>query len=288
MKVLIGFDGSSTARAAVEEVLRLPLPVGVQARAVVALGGIPGSAAQRAVVQDALRVHAAWIEERLRQRWPAARALLSSQPPAEALLAEGSRMRADLVVLGWRGHGAIRRLLMGSVSHRVAREAKSAVMIVRGPRKRAKEARRFVVGYDGSRNARHAVRFMAKLEPSPEARVLVHTALPPLYSPPLSPMPQGARRLVIEGMRRAERRRESRARARLERAAGMLRRRGWSVRTRFTTQAPLLSLLEAASSFDADALVVGARGISGLDRVLLGSVANGALERSRCPVIVVR
>jgi len=286
MRVLIGFDGSATARAAVDEVLRYPWPSGLKVRAVVALGGIEGAPALRERVQEALRNQAAWVEERLRKRWPAARAVLSADRPAAAVLAESARMRADLVVLGWRGHGPIRRLLMGSVSRKIAREATAAVMVVRGSSGTPKAAKRFVLGYDGSRNARRALHLLAKLAPTPGARALVLTSLPPQYSPPLSPLPQRARALVLAGIRQAERAREQQARTRLERAAGVLRRRGWSVVTRFTQQAPLLSLLEAASDFDADALVVGARGVSGLERVLLGSVANGALERSRCPVIV--
>ena len=288
MRLLIGFDGSAPARAAAEEVLRFPWPPGLRVRALVALGGIEGPAAMRAVLQDALRGHAAWIEERLRERWPTARTTLSGEAPAEALLAECRRTRPDLVVLGWRGHGPIRRLLMGSVSRRVAREARTAVMVVRGARDRAAAAKRFVLGYDGSHNARRALRFLAKLAPSAGSRVLVVTSLPPLYSPPLSPMPQGARRQLLAQIARAERAREKRSRAQLERAAAVLRRRGWSVETRLAPQAPLHSLLDAASALDADALVVGARGVSGLDRLLLGSVAGGALERSRCPVIVAR
>jgi nucleotide-binding universal stress UspA family protein len=286
MRVLIGFDGSSTARAALDEMLRFPWPPGLHVRAVVALGGIEGSSALREVVQQALRNHAAWIEERLRKRWPTARAVVSADPPATALLAESRRMRSDLVVLGWRGHGPIRRLLMGSVSRKIAREAKTAVMVVRGPRERRKDAKRFVLGYDGSHHARRALRFLAKLVPSTGARALILSSLPPLYSPPLSRLTPQAHRLALAGIRKAELAREKRARERLERAAGVLRRCGWSVETLLTSGAPLLSLLEAASTFDADAMVVGARGVSGLERVLLGSVANGALDRSRCPVIV--
>lgn len=288
MRVMIGFDGSSTARAALDEVLQFPFPPGLQVRALIALGGAEGSTALRALAREALRRHAARIEERLRRRWPAARAVLSELAPAAALLAESRRWRPDLIVLGWRGHGRIRRLLMGSVSRRVAREADSSVMVVRFARGRPKGARRFVLGYDGSRNSRRALRLLEKLTPAAGARVLVVTSLPPLYSPPLTPMPQQARLRALEGIRRAERAREKRARARLAHAAGVLRGRGWSVQTHLTPQGPLLSLLEAASNFDADALVVGARGVSGLERMLLGSVANGALERSRCPVIVAR
>ena len=38
----------------------------------------------------------------------------------------------------------------------------------------------------------------------------------------------------------------------------------------------------------ADVLIVGARGVTGLRRLLLGSVAEGALNTSPVPVLIVR
>ena len=52
--------------------------------------------------------------------------------------------------------------------------------------------------------------------------------------------------------------------------------------------APLATLLKAAEEHHADVLVVGARATGGLERALLGSVANGALNRSPVPVLLVR
>ena len=54
------------------------------------------------------------------------------------------------------------------------------------------------------------------------------------------------------------------------------------------TGAPLDQVLKAADRANADVLVLGARSVSGMERALLGSVANGALNRSRIPVLVVR
>jgi nucleotide-binding universal stress UspA family protein len=51
--------------------------------------------------------------------------------------------------------------------------------------------------------------------------------------------------------------------------------------------APLPELLAAVATARADVLVVGARGASGVERLLLGSVAEGALARARLPVLVV-
>jgi len=86
---------------------------------------------------------------------------------------------------------------------------------------------------------------------------------------------------------RINHRRLLQSRRKLDAAAGVLRRRGWRVKTQVTLGAPLASLLDAASESRADVLVLGARATSGLARVLLGSVAMGALNRSAVPVLIV-
>jgi nucleotide-binding universal stress UspA family protein len=49
---------------------------------------------------------------------------------------------------------------------------------------------------------------------------------------------------------------------------------------------PLEELL--AASRDADLLVVGARGVGAVERLLLGSVAEGVVARAPGPVLVAR
>jgi nucleotide-binding universal stress UspA family protein len=51
---------------------------------------------------------------------------------------------------------------------------------------------------------------------------------------------------------------------------------------------PLGELLAATHATRADVLVLGARGVGGLERLLLGSVAEGALSRSPVSVLIVR
>ena len=47
------------------------------------------------------------------------------------------------------------------------------------------------------------------------------------------------------------------------------------------------AILTAAESFDADAIVMGTRGLSGVKSLLLGSVSNAVVHHSKRPVIVV-
>jgi nucleotide-binding universal stress UspA family protein len=80
----------------------------------------------------------------------------------------------------------------------------------------------------------------------------------------------------------AERRQE--AQQALAAAAARLRESGWAVDSQLRVGVPLAEILDAAAGARADVLVVGARGTGGVERLLLGSVAEGALNR--CPVSV--
>ena len=54
-----------------------------------------------------------------------------SGSPKSAILDEAEKFKADLIVVGSHGYGAIERFFLGSVSHSVALHAKCSVEIVR-------------------------------------------------------------------------------------------------------------------------------------------------------------
>ena len=74
----------------------------------------------------------------------------------------------------------------------------------------------------------------------------------------------------------------------LNRAAAELKRIGWHPRTMLVHGEPLRDLLGAVAASRAQLLVVGARGTSGVRYLLLGSVAEGALNQSPVAVLVAR
>ena len=55
-----------------------------------------------------------------------------------------------------------------------------------------------------------------------------------------------------------------------------------------TSHLPREGILYEAAAWGADLIVIGARGLSGFDRVLLGSVSQGVAHRSMLPVLVSR
>ena len=67
-----------------------------------------------------------------------------------------------------------------------------------------------------------------------------------------------------------------------------LRSAGWTVKMEVRSGAPLVELLDVVEQRNGDLLMVGARAARGVQRALLGSVAEGALKLSPVPVIIVR
>lgn len=287
MRVLIASDGSLSATAAVVTARRFPWPKGTLAFGVIVREpvGAQGLNARRARLRQADEFIAENTVAALLRRWPDVRVRLVAGPVAGAIVQRAKTVRADVVVLGWRGHGAVRRLLAGSVSRGVVRHAPCPVLVVR---RAMPGVQNIVIGFDGSEQARRAVAFVARLAAPVGGRVMLVTAAETLRTPSHSLLPSDLRGTVAAEVARQNRLRVATARAQLDLAAGRLRAAGWKTQTRVTTLGPLKSLLAAVSGADANLLVVGARGATGVERLLLGSVAEGALDQSPVPVLIVR
>ena len=211
---------------------------------------------QRSILLTALdrsaEIAADHARRALARRWPDVDVVIVDKAPVRAVLAEAERFRADAIIVGWRGHGAVRRMLMGSVSRGVVRGAQCAVLVVRRPQR----VRRIVVGLDRSPDASRALAFVERLVPPDGARVTLATAVT------LTPVPSrrialGAGALVRE-VRRTNTIRARTALKELNRAAARLKRRGWDTRTALTTGEPLRDLLGTVTAARANLLVVGA------------------------------
>jgi nucleotide-binding universal stress UspA family protein len=70
------------------------------------------------------------LAEAARTRGLEARALLLQGPTVATLLAEAKRLPATTIVIGSHGHGALHRMLLGSVSEGVVREAPCPILVV--------------------------------------------------------------------------------------------------------------------------------------------------------------
>lgn len=286
-RVLIASDGSLSATAAVVSAQRFPWPEGTRAFGVIAREPVNPQLrpASRATFDRASKAIAENTATALEGRWPGVRVGLVRGPAVGAIVTRATTVHADVIVLGWRGHGPIRRLLAGSVSRGVVRSAPCSVLVVR---RAMTGVRTVVIGFDGSVTAKRAVAMVARLRPPVHGRVLLVTAAETMRTTSSALLPSDVRGEVATEVARLNRLATATARARLGLAAKTLRAAGWKTQLRVTEMGPLRSLLAAVTQTDADLLVVGARGVTGLKRILLGSVAEGSLDRCAVPVLIVR
>jgi len=286
--VVVATDGSSAANAAVATALAFPWPektrvFGVVAKRTPTTAGRPGYVL-RAWDRHWDRVVSA-SKRALGRRFTNPIVSIVDKYPAAAIRDAAKKCDADVIVMGWRGHGAFRRLLMGSVSRSVVRGAPCSVLVAR---RRARPIRNFVVGVDRSRAARRAIDLIARLPVPRGGQVTVVQVVEPWTLPSLGAIPGAVRKALGREAQEVGRTRSDDAERVVDTAVNALRARGWKARGLVRSGAPLTELLAATADAGADVLVVGSRGSGGVERLVLGSIAEGALDRSPVPVLVVR
>jgi len=141
--ILVGIDFSETTDAVVAEAATLASALGSELVLVhVAapdpdfVGYEPGPDSVRKQRASELREEHGAIQEKaemLRRRGLTAKALLVQGPTVEKLLEEAADHAADRIVIGSHGHGAIHRVLLGSVSEGIVRGARCPVVVVPSP-----------------------------------------------------------------------------------------------------------------------------------------------------------
>jgi nucleotide-binding universal stress UspA family protein len=147
MQVLVAFDGSPHASAAVDLLAKLGLPRSAVVTLLhvvethdyltsrlMATGRSDLQRLAEEVMQARKQAGSRMLEKAqrvLKRRSLTVDTLVAEGHAAEAILKTAERIRADLVVMGSRGLTGMKRLLLGGVSHRVARHAPCSVLVVR-------------------------------------------------------------------------------------------------------------------------------------------------------------
>jgi nucleotide-binding universal stress UspA family protein len=137
--VLVAVDGSADAEEALTQAIdladsehaRLTLIAGVTGLPSAAYVGLSGPAF--AVMQADARSSAEAVLRRARERVPddlPVTTILTDEPIRPALIEQIKRGGHDLIAMGFRGRGAMRAALLGTVSHYVLHHTPIPVLIV--------------------------------------------------------------------------------------------------------------------------------------------------------------
>lgn len=203
-------------------------------------------------------------------------ARLAAGRPAEMILSVAEEEHADVIVLGARGLGLVKELLLGSVSHRILSHASCPTLIVN----RALESlHHILLPVQGPDDAAAAIRFLTTKPFREPGEVTVLSTEPFAQSPWL--VGASIAESVTQQIRQS-------AQRFVEETAARLTALGYRATAVVGTDAPGVAILKQAETTNPDLILMGSRGLEGVSRFLLGSVSHAVLNRASCPVLIFR
>jgi nucleotide-binding universal stress UspA family protein len=310
MKLLIAYDGSKCADAALDDVTHAGLPAKGEAlvMSVAEVWLPPPSPFGPEVVEVATTTTARLLERSYRQasqavkdaddlaakaaarfqanfpKWKVNHKSIWGSPSWE-LFSESEEWKADLVVVGSHGRSAFGRFFLGTVSQWVLNEARCSVRVARGVVAEPDFPVRLLLGLDGSRHAEKALEQIIARNWPAKSEVHVITVDQPLELTVVGAMAPPVRNSV-KSFNESERRRLQRF---VNAAAKKLKAAGLRASGEVLEGNPKHLIVKAAEEWRADCIFVGATGVTNrFERFLLGSTAAAVAARAHCSVEVVR
>lgn len=209
-----------------------------------------------------------------------AEAMLIRGHPVDEILDLAEEIRAGLIVVGSRGRGTFRRMVLGSVSEAVVHHAACPVLVVRGGEE-GWPPKRVVIGDDGSKPAGEAGELAARIGKLFGTGAILVRAMPePALPVELPEYEQDLRdRLIEDGRRLADR-------ALDERAGELGALLGARPETEPVLDDAATAILEAAGDERSTLVAVGSRGLGVARRMVLGSVSTKVLRAAKGPVLI--
>src|SRR5262249_34310776 len=186
MKILIGYDGSECADAALDDLRMAGLPSDAQIKVLsVVENWLPAPSALEIIE------HIDSDHEYLALARRGGIRLVSMEPgwdvksesgfgsPATVIIEKADEWEADLIVVGSHGHTALGRFFFGSVSQKVLHEARRSARVARGRIEEPGTPVRLIIGVDGSEGAEAAIEAVAaRMWPADSEARIVSATLP--------------------------------------------------------------------------------------------------------------
>lgn len=281
-KILIAYDGSDCADAALLDLRSTGLPKVLEA-VVLTVAGVILPPPEEEVPESELLIHipegvrhamahaeeavkealalAERAAQRLKEDFPGweVKAEACGDTPAWAVIKMADQLKSDLIVIGSHGHSSVGgRLVLGSVSQRVLYEARCSVRVARCKDAGSEGPVHIIIGYNGSPDSERAVDAVTTrtwLEGSQVRIITAHELANPASVDILE------EKIHATGLTVSHFAREGN---------------------------PAHVLIKEAEQWPADSIFVGTRDIHGIKHFLSGSVSSAVAARAPCSVEVVR
>jgi len=297
MRILLAVDGSVCSDRATQLVASLPLPPESAVRVVAVLQPFADALAlSYAAAGDAsanmeseeerdarhLREAIGRAETALRRDGLAVDGFLVRGRPASSIVDEAATMKADLVVVGSRGHGTIATMVLGSTAAEIVDHAACPVLVARGNTLGA-----LALADDGSHSARGAEAVLTGWPIFTASHVQVLTVAE-VAVPVAAGFTPGLYDQVLESYTKSVDEARHEVAEQSQTAAHRLVAAGLDAEAITLEGDAAAEIVKHAQAHHIGTIVMGTRGHTGLTRLILGSVARNVLLHAHCSVLVVR
>jgi len=269
--ILVASDDSEYTAGAIHEALRIGKKSGARVRVIhlIASPGVEVTTDAAQIPPQVLERARAHLDEVEREAAAAGvrcdtEVIRTTLRLYQEIVNQADQMQADLIVMGRRGKRGFARVRLGQATAKVIGHAHCSVLVV--PRNTETTGRRFVLATDGSSYADAATNIGGSLAKILGAPVTALSVTLPSQS--------------------AQRHEEARSAA--NRAAAFLASHGLATEAETRHGRPDEAIVATATAKQADLIVVGSHGRTGLERAMLGSVSERVIDTTSVPVLVAK
>jgi nucleotide-binding universal stress UspA family protein len=278
-RILVPLDGSVESNAALPAARTLAQATGAS---VFVLQVLESSEAEAAANQTADRLKR--IAAELAGNGLKVESAVRPGNAADEILQQVQEQAADLVIMRTRGQAGIQRAVMGSVGERLLSQCDVPIIMLRPGGRRMERLANVLVPMDGSPGGALALARGVELAKATGAEIRVievvvpmvfHTLAPDrglmYYDPTWDDEALGAAQSYVAGMLTRVR------------SAGV-------VADGDARMAPDIPdcIVQAANEHTSDLIVMSTHALTGLQRAVLGSVADSVVRAAPCPVLLLR
>jgi nucleotide-binding universal stress UspA family protein len=284
-RLLLSTDGSEFSEGAIREAIKLAKRCGskLSVLSVVETNAEYAALAPQLIekAEKAAKDHLAAVQARAKAEGVAIETIVREGEDSYAYVAdEAVKNKSTMIIMGRRGRKGLKRLVMGSTTARVIGHAPCSVLVV--PRAAQVEFKSIVVATDGSKYSAAAASEAIGIAKRNSARITAVAVVPADIAVPTDVdfAAMQAEKLADQEMHAAEKN----AKAVKDAAA----KEGLEAKAFVMTGKPADAVMEIAKDEKADLVVVGSHGRTGLDKLLMGSVAERVIVLAPCAVLAVK
>ena len=284
-RLLLATDGSEFSEGAIREAIRMARRCSSKLTIISVIETNPEFESMAPSVlekrEKEVRSHLEAVQARAKKEGVACEITLhEGEDSYKYIVDEAVKQKSSMIIMGRRGKKGFRRLVMGSTTSWTIGHAPCSILVV--PRAAQVEFKSIVVATDGSPHSAAAASEAIGIAKRNSARLTVIAVVPADIAMPTDIDFAAIQRekLADQEMQAAEKN----ARAVKEAA----QQAGVDAQAFVMSGKPADAIMEIAKDKVADLVVVGSHGRTGLDRLLMGSVAERVIVLSSCAVLVAK